>query len=272
MNRESIKKWFEELGSRITIRTGLGRSGGSVRVNVVNDSKGEHFTLTIHPDVDESKIEILPLDSNKKLRQMLLLLKYPLFDDNGPVLDKHKKEKTVTERLLCGHDEMHWFVEGVTMSKTIEEAFSNLRPASVTMAMHKAGVKNKDKYRRKTKGFIRQGEWFFVPVHFEETKSTVIHKNEPINRRGGSSHIVDELVRMGGTTVWTFANEVLTQSQWENIKDPRRKGLFRQRGIDARVLARGKVKHKDHHTIILKGWHEVLLATNSTASSNAFID
>lgn len=260
MNRDTIKKFFGLIGSRITIRN-LNPdplAEPRARFNVSNDSKGEHFTLSILGD--ENRIEVTILDVNKKLKHILLLIKYTI----SPRI-------ITTERLLCGHDEMHWFVAGVTNSVSIKQAFERLRPDAVTVAFNQSGEKNKNRNRRKNKGFIRQGEWFFVPVDFKEKESTIIHKNEPINRRGGTSHIVEELIRIGGETVYVNGDNVLSKREYNKL-DKNQRLIFKERTSNARVLARGKVKHRDHHTIELKGWHSVHLSTESGTSSNAFID
>lgn len=261
MDRKNLEKQFENIGGRVTIRKGtasrrIASRGTVLRLNVSKDKRGEHFTLTIDPDVDEKDIIVQVLDVDDKLRQMLLLVKH---------------EETV-ERLLVGHDESHWFVAGVTMSRTIKEAFENLRPVAATVAMRRSGVKNKDWRKRKNKGFVRQGEWFFVPVHFEEDKTTIIHKNEPIRRpTGGSAHVVEEVVRRGGETVYTKGEKVISVEEYKKLDKLEQLG-YRQQVLGARVIGRGKVKHPDHKTIELKDWHEIHLSTEAGVTSNAFID
>jgi len=257
MDRKWLQEQFEKIGSRLTIRRGLASRTSPLRLNVATDRHGEHFTLTIDPACDEKDIEIRLLDINKKLRHMLLFIDYP--------------KARIRERLMCGHDEMHWFVAGVTESTNLKQAFERLRPSAVTVAMQRAGVKLKNQNKRKNKGFTRQGEWFFVPVHFQEDGSTIIHKNEPISRTGGTPHYVDEVIRIGGKVVYVRGDQVITESQYKRLSDRQRVG-FNQRVRGARVLGRGKVKHRDHHTIELRGWHEIHLSNESGVSTNAFID
>jgi hypothetical protein len=191
MNRDNLRKSFEKIGARVTIRKGssLARDG-VIRMNVTNDKQGEHFTMTIHPDINESEITLQVLDFDPKLRQMLIFIRAPRIDSSWvggrQIFKRGKPNETFDERLLLGRDEMHWFVAGVTMAKNIREAFALLRPKAVNISMIRQGVKTKEWKKRKTKGFIRQGEWFFVPVNFQEDKSTILNKNEPISRRGGT--------------------------------------------------------------------------------------
>lgn len=280
MDRNNIKRSFEKMGARLTIRKGTAptawRSGNvALRMNVANDRQGEHFTMTVHPKIDESDIVVQVLDYDSNLRQMLLFISSPRISDTwnkGKGVTLIDKRDRVNERLLVGRDEMHWFVAGVTVAKNIREAFALLRPQAVTVSMNRNGVKNKEWNKRKTKGFVRQGEWFFVPVNFQEDKTTVVHKNEPIRRQGGKPHFVEEVVRFGGETIYTRGDQILTSASFEKIPADERH-FWRQQVRGARVLGRGKVKHPDHHTVILNGWHEIHLSTESgNISSNAFID
>jgi len=294
MNRENIKKMFENMGSRLTIRTGTStrmRDSRPLSINVAMDRHGEHFTLTLNPLLDEEKTVIQVLDTDKKHRQMLLNLVYwtipeELTEQSRRAISKgwttavrvlqNNKPQKVVEKLLVGHDEMHWFVAGVSGSNSIKEAFERLRPTEVILAAKRAGVRRKDIFRHKTKGFIRQGEWFFVPANLSE-KDMVIHKNEPISRQGGTPHIVEEIVRFGGEKVWVGPNQkIISEKEYKKLisKDPKEASKWGLRMRGAKVFGRGKVKHKDHHTVILKGWHEIHLSTERTASggSNAFID
>jgi len=275
MERKWLEKQFEKMGGRITIRKGTSPNGGVLRMNVATDKQGEHYTLTIHPDIDEvNDIHIQVLDYDPQLKQMLLFIRSPrMFRENrkGREIVTRSKNPTdfVDERLLVGRDEMHWFVAGVTMSRTIREAFALLRPQAVNVAMNRSGVKTKEWKKRKTKGFVRQGEWFFVPVHFVEDKNTIIHKNEPIQKPVSKPHYVEEIVRFGGETVYTRGDQILTVLQWKKLSKDEQY-LYRQQVRGARVLGRGKVKHPDHHTVNLVGWHEIHLSTELQANGTRF--
>lgn len=272
MERRVVEKYFEKIGARITIRKGTSPRGGVLRMNVATDRKGEHFTLTIHPDIEDSEITITLLDYDDKLSQMLLLIRFPELVRKRGSMTSVKTKFFDTQRLLVGKDEMHWFVAGVTQSTNIRQAFENLRPQAVRVAIKRNGVKSKDWRKRKTKGFIRQGEWFFVPVHFVEDEKTIIHKNEPIFRPGGGKpHYVEELIRFNGDVVYVRGNDVISEDQYKNVKDSD-KIFYHQQMRVARALGRGKVKHSDHHTIELKGWHEIHISAEVGVSTNAFID
>jgi hypothetical protein len=54
-----------------------------------------------------------------------------------------------------------------------------------------------------------------------------------------------------------------------------RKGGWRQMVRDPELYAKGAVRHPDHNTIVLHGWHRVLMNTEQSARAMrhvAFID
>ncbi len=62
--------------------------------------------------------------------------------------------------------------------------------------------KRKKRLHRKTDVFIRQGEWFFIPVADVQVNEKLILTNEPISRGRGKPHMCENLYRDGGTTVY----------------------------------------------------------------------
>ena len=59
---------------------------------------------------------------------------------------------------------------------------------------------------------------------------------------------------------WVRANPQAGRSSW-NV-------MVR----DAQVYARGAVRHPDHKTVVLKGWHRVLTNKEETLEVVAFLD
>ena len=167
-------------------------------------------------------------------------------NDNVLVTKDGVEHKNVTtDKWLCGHDERDWFVASVTGS-TIWEAKQNLKPVEVRQK--EVGLKTKEKQKRKNKAFLRQGEWFFVPDPLFKASEGFILKDEPMSRPGGGKpHIVEEVVRSGGHTVYFDGISVLTPKEYEKV-DKVNKLRFRQRTADAAVYGRGYVKHPDHKT------------------------
>ena len=76
---------------------------------------------------------------------------------------------------------------------------------------------------------VRQGEWFFVPEPTLRVENWFVLRNEPIRRVNGTPHIVQSVFRRGGRY--------------------------------PAVFGQGTVRHPDHTTITLQGWHRVLLNT-----------
>ena len=142
-------------------------------------------------------------------------------------------------------------------------------------------VKRKKRNRRRNEAFVRQGEWFFVPVpRWVRVNEKLILRNEPLRRGGGKPHMVEELVRDGGETVYV-------SNQHPNGLTPRQHQLLISRKPKLRnlnwvvqrrnpqVFVRGKVRHADHKTIVLNDWHQVLMNTETESVAMrhvAFID
>ena len=67
----------------------------------------------------------------------------------------------------------------------------------------------------------------------------------------------------------------LTWPQRAKLPREERKGLWRKMVRDARVYVKGRVRHPDHATITLQGWHEVVMNTETQAAAMrhvAFLD
>lgn len=171
------------------------------------------------------------------------------------------KKEITNDKWLCGHDERDWFVAAVK-GKTIWEAKQGLKPKEV-LAVEK-DLKPKEKQKRKNEAFRRQGEWFFIKApELTLPPLAIIHNDEPISRGGGSkAHIVEEVYRSGGRTVYVRGATILSPGEYEKLEEHLKAGYV-QRTADASVYGRGYVKHPDHETIILDGWHKILMNTES---------
>jgi len=265
MNTHLIQRHFEKIGARADIHEGNRRlQRSAVSIDVARDAQGEFFDITADR---RAARELSVLDTQPGLRHLLLMSR-----ENG---QKHK--------FLCGHDERYWFVAAIperASASTVKTAFEALKPAGVQFELQRRGVKRKKRNRRRNEAFVRQGEWFFVPVERIEFPSMLIFRNEPLRRGAGKPHLCEELVRTGGELVYVSQTHPngLTEAQY-------RKALTRRpslRGVqwvvqrrNPSVFVRGRVRHPDHKTIILDGWHQVLMntETQSVAMQHvAFID
>jgi hypothetical protein len=96
-------------------------------------------------------------------------------------------------------------------------------------------------------------------------KGAVIHRNEPLSRGAGSKpHICEEVMRHGGVTVMVSSEYPtgINPARYERLisADARLRSLsWRRMTRDADVYARGDVRHRDHKTIHLDGWHRVYM-------------
>jgi hypothetical protein len=230
-------------------------------LDVRTDDRGEYFLVSRVPN---SKTDLVALDVQPRLRHLLLL-------------SRKGNEK---HRFLLGHDERHWFVAGVpevTPVSRVRDAMQALKPESVLRG--ERGIRSKDRDRRRNRARIRQGEWFFVLAPNVVVPELLILSGEPLIRsRGGKPHVSEQLYRLGGETVYVgpgFPNG-LTETEYGHLSDTERKqSNWRVMRRNPTVYVRGRVRHADHETVTLDGWHQVLSNTEdqSYAMRNiAFLD
>lgn len=232
-------------------------------LDVRHDREGEYFLVSKTAGVSVEVLEVQPRD-----RHLVLLARVP--ESSG---------KVTKSRFLLGHDERHWFVAAIPEQSpvsTVAAAKQALKPEKV--AMEEQSVRRKLRNRRINKVRVRQGEWFFVPAYLAHVDPVRIHKNEPLRRGSGKPHVCQELYRDGGIMVYVSRHDTngLTQAEFASLseKDRNKPGWSRM-VRDARVFVRGTVRHPDHKTIFLEGWHEVFMNTETRAAAMrnvAFLD
>jgi hypothetical protein len=261
---------FARIGARLKSGDGLARRRRNapdvaIALDIQSDRRGEFFEVIERPDAD-AEVEVL--DVQPADRHLLLMVR-----ERG---EKHK--------FLCGHDERHWFVAAVPERApvgTVRAAKEALKPPEVQAAQARAGLKSKARNRRKNAAYLRQGEWFFIPAPDLKLDEKFVLRNEPITRgNGGKPHTCDFCFRTGGETVYVsrrYTNGVAEEQYRRILEDqPEANGWgWRVMTRNALVYVRGNVRHADHKTITLKGWHRVLMntETQSRAMRNvAFLD
>lgn len=256
MNSELIVRHFAKMGARAKVHSDVHRHRANrLQIDVRDDRHGPFFDIGIHPAAlaDTRVVDIRP-----EIRHLLLLTE----QEDG----KHK--------FLCGHDERHWFVAAVPEKaavSTVQTAFDALKPMTVRAREIRFKVKPRMRNARRNAAFVRQGEWFFVPVASPiGINSQWILHNEPIRRGNGKPHMCEELVRQAGETVYMNARypRGLSEVQYGRLLD-RQPELRRMHWVVQRrnptVFVRGKVRHADHKTIVLDGWHQVIMNTETEA-------
>ena len=259
---ELLERAFGKIGARVKIGEPSVRwLGGrqilhNLELDVRTDRKGEFFVVNRNLTAIE---ELIVLDVQSEDRHLLLLSR-----ENG---EKH--------RFLLGHDERHWFVAAIPETKPVSrvaDAKLALKPDLVVAS--EGRLRRKDRDRRRNSARVRQGEWFFVPAAQVSVSPLLILRNEPLIRsRGGKPHVCEQLYRFGGETVYVSpgAPNGLTETQYRQLSDGERgRRNWRVMRRNPKVYVRGTVRHSDHATIRLGGWHEVV--SNTEHESQAMRD
>lgn len=234
-----------------------------IALDVRSDEKGEYFHIR---KLDEVGVEILDVQHHD--RHLVLLARVP-----------HRLGHVVKSRFLLGHDERHWFVAAIPEANavsTVRAAREALKPEAVVE--REAGLPGRLRSRRINKARVRQGEWFFVPARLRNFAPLLILGNEPLRRGRGKPHVCQELYRLGGETVYVSRRNPngITAVEFAQLGKRRQKREgWRLMVRDPRVFVRGTVRHPDHKTIFLDGWHEVFMNTETRAAAMrnvAFLD
>jgi hypothetical protein len=226
---ESLRRLFSRMGARVFVRGPGPRQREKIRIDVGRDRSGEFFDI-------RSEVGVVPeiLDVQPSTRHLVLMIR-----DGG-----------LKNKFLLGHDERHWFAAAVPGDsvRDVRTAIASLRPEEI-----------------EGRRAIRQGEWFFVLEPGVTEKGVVIHRNEPLSRGAGSKpHICAELMRRGGVTVMVCRQYPtgIGLAEYERLiatDHDASSYMWRRMTRDAEVYARGEVRHRDHKTIDLVGWHRVYM-------------
>ncbi|MGJ5816395.1 hypothetical protein [Paludibaculum fermentans] len=192
------------------------------------DRSGEFFDIRCHAGITPEVLDVRP-----GIHHLVLMVR-----------DGRAKYK-----FLLGRDERHWFAAAVPGDgvRDVRSAIASLLPTEV-----------------EGRSYTRQGEWFFVRVR-DVPPDALYFRHEPLSRGAGSKpHLCEELMRRGGTTVMVspaHPNGIdAVEYQTLIASDPDAWRLnWRQMVRDAQVFARGDVRHRDHRTIHLDGWHRVYM-------------
>lgn len=268
MDTNLLNMKFARIGARLKVAdrsTRRLRTSGPIALDVQADRTGEFFEIVRRPEIDA---EIAVLDVQPADRHLLLLV-------------REGKDKS---KFLCGHDERHWFVAGIPEAApvgTVRQAKEALKPTEVHTVQARKGIKAKARNRRKNAAYIRQGEWFFLAVANMTVDEKLVLTNEPLSRgNGGKPHWAEFCFRTGGEKVYVcsrYPNGV-TESRYNGILTGNAKAKawpWRVMQRNPGVYVKGRIRHADHATVTLHGWHRVLMNTEgqSKAMRNvAFLD
>jgi len=264
MNTELLTSQFRKIGANLRVHSvdevAQRQRPADYSINIVTTRKGETFDLVVNDD----EVDIRVVDSDPADRHLLLMV------GSDPSWNRQK--------FLCGHDERHWFVAGVNSAvSSIRQAKESLKPPAVQTEQARKGLKTKNRNRRRNAAFTRQGEWFFVPAPDLKPDGRLILHTEPIRRGRGKPHMVEFLFRQGGVSVRVCREypNGLTESQYRDLihRDPEKAKLaWHYMTREAQAFAMGRVRHPDHKTIVLRGWHRILPNNEVRGTNVAFLD
>lgn len=213
----------------------------------ISVARGEYFLLSL---AAASATEFVVLDVEPQRRHLLLMTRK---ED-----EKH--------RFLAGHDERNWFVAGVpevTPVSRVRDAITALKPDAVIAS--ERGIRVKHRNRRVNHARTRQGEWFFVPADNVRASALSVLRNEPLIRsNGGKPHLCEQLFRLGGESVYVSPGHPngLREAEYARLGESEKKRWnWRVMRRNPEVYIRGRVRHPDHKTVVLDGWHRVFSNT-----------
>ena len=276
MNPKHIETKFAAMGARLKVREApsglmMWRTNPVPAINyavdIQRDAQGQYFELRVPAQVRGS-LEATVLQAEPRQRHLLLLV-------------RTTSDKPQLDRFLCGHDEREWFVAAVPGgASSVRQAMDALQPREVREALARHHVSSHQRYSRKNEAFRRQGEWFFLPEPALVVDEKLVLRNEPLRRGAGKPHLVEQLHRSGGETVHTCTEHPngLTEREYRDLllgNPAAAQWRWRVMRRNMVVHARGTVRHSDHDVITLRGWHRVLMntETQTRAMANmAFLD
>jgi hypothetical protein len=250
MSTEVLERRFSEIGAHLKVADGPWR--GVPRIDV----QGSWFDVRF--DRGDEPVDLEVVDVRPEDRHLLLLV----------------RRGDAKSKFLCGHDERHWFVAAIPESERgvtgVAAAKAALQPAVVRDSL--AVVRPKDRLRRRNAAFVRQGEWFFVPAPSVRVDESAVVRKEPLARAGGTPHILELAFRRGGRTVYVHptSSRTLSPSEYGRLT-PNRRRDWRPMTADPELYAKGAVRHPDHATVVLRGWHRVAMNTESRAVAMRFV-
>src|SRR5207253_1697010 len=108
----------------------------------------------------------------------------------------------------------------------------------------------------------------------------LVLRDEPIRRGGGKPHRAEFCYRLGGEAVYVCRQHPngLSEAKYRELLGTRpdvKAWAWRVMRRDPEVYVRGRIRHDDHRTIGLHGWHKVLMNTETQARAMqnvAFLD
>lgn len=259
MRTDVLERHYASIGAHVEAIEGATRGGPWIDIRT--DGRGERFVIG-YADSREDDLEVVHVD---RARRHLLLL---------------TRRGDRKSKFLCGYDERHWFVAAVPEDApgvtSVPTAMAALQPDLVQESVTRSRPKNR--FVRRNSAYVRQGEWFFVPAPDIDPPASHVVRDEPLSRGRGKAHVMERAFRTGGQVVyvsWVYSRG-LTQRELDRLPEAeRRRHSWVPMTRDADVYATGAVRHPDHATVRLDGWHRVAMNTEQRAramSNVVFLD
>ncbi len=261
---QKIIEAFKKIGANAVINLlkpgTVSRNRRGFRISIREDRKKHASCFDLHV-WDGTRIYVQDVSP----KDHALLLKVNWTKERG---------RYIHEDFLCGRDDHGWYVTALKghTAHSVEEAFESLRPAEIRSALRTENVPRSKWNKHRNKAFLRQGEWFFIPMPPDFKPKGVVRKKEHLGVRG-KPHIADFVCSEG--VVRYRHNRFLNLFTREEVAKLEKEGEtgFRPVFIVQETFAKGRVVHPDHRTVILDGWHRVVPNTeNRLPGSNAFVD
>lgn len=257
MDTAHLQRSFARLGQRVQIApTPPSRRAipPEFELDVRRDRHGEFFLLTLNPAQDT---EFQVVDVQPGLSQLLL----------------QARTEAAKLKFLCGFDERHLFTAAVPGGsiRSVQDAMQALKLAAVREDETRLGLRGRDRLRRRNRAYLRQGEWFFVPEPGLIVPAERIRRHEPLSRGGGSQrHLCAEAARTGGEQVMVCGRYPggITLERYAQLRRSSREARgwnWRSNVRNPHLYVRGDVRHRDHATLHLPGWHRVYMNTENEA-------
>jgi hypothetical protein len=274
MNPHLLQSKFESLGARVVVAP-ADSTVARVSIDIRRDRKGEYFHLALRDNDPAQPLRVDVLDCRPRDRHLLLMV--------APDAAGRKVAVAEKQKFLCGHDERAWFVAAVPElagASNVRTAMEALKPRAADDAQARHRVRFEHRNRRKNPGFVRQGEWFFIPRPDLRVPPELVTRDERMSRGGGSKpHFAEFACRSGGEAVYVDprTNRVLTTVQYRALlsRNPAAARSLLVQRRNANLVVKGRVRHADHATILLRCWHEVVMNTEHQSQamrSVAFVD
>lgn len=266
MNRRQVQESFALMGANVTI--------GALPHKEVSEDYGSH---THRPDSRQCMVDFIPetktFDIKVNKGTVLDIVDVQPLDRHLVIAAKDDRHK-LASKFLCGHDERSWFVAAIPERLRVRDvttAKDALQPPRIKTVIERVGLPRHLQHTRRNRAFVRQGEWFFVPVDEARLPNVKIRKNEPIRRGRARPHMCEELRQTKGKEVMfheEFAPNGISRDKWWHLSLMKHKAKgWKRMWVDGTVYVRGAITHPDHRTVHLTKWHEVI--QNSETKSRA---